>query len=161
MRPCFLLLEETQGIGANHDISMTINSTVLELHAANAAAALAGWEMWNANSSLAEICLCSLALIRLPVFFIDSTTGLVLHVCACLCVCICAYVIFLILFHALGKALLARKVHVLVFFCFVFLFSRHADKVASLKWAVWPVCERGEQMHFSTAFDLWVNNLRI
>lgn len=91
-----------QAISVNHNISVAMNSAAFELHPAKGAATLQSREMWNANSSLAEFCLCSLPLIRCLFFFIDSTTALVLRPQMCVCV-------ILISFHALGKALLALR----------------------------------------------------
>lgn len=48
----------------NNNISAAMNSLVFELHTARVAGMLRVQEMWNANSSLAEFCLCSRTLIR-------------------------------------------------------------------------------------------------
>lgn len=66
-----------------------MNSVVFELHTAKVAAVLRGREMWNANSSLAEFCLCSLALVRCLFSLLTQQLALCSgpeSVCVCLCV---------------------------------------------------------------------------
>lgn len=92
------------------------------LNLATAAAMRRSRAMRNANSSLAEFCLCSLASTTLSVFFIDSTTVLALGLLMC--------------FDLTPRV----KPFWLWGACPRF---RRADKVASLKWAVWPICKKG------------------
>lgn len=88
---------------------VAMNSVVFELHMVKVAAMLRGREMWNANSSLVEFCLCSLSLIRCLFSLLTQQLAL----CSgsergggrereSLC-------IILISFHTLGKALLALR----------------------------------------------------
>lgn len=74
----------------NHNISVAMNSVVFKLHAAKAAAVLRSREMWNANSSLAEFCLCSLALTRCLFSLLTQQLALcsdseTVSVCVCVC----------------------------------------------------------------------------
>ena len=85
---------QLKAIHSNHNSTVAVNGVV---HRAKAAAVLWSPEMWNANSSLAEFCLCSLTLTRC--LFSLLTQQLALwsgskRVCVCLCVCVCVCNLF-------------------------------------------------------------------
>lgn len=113
-----------------------MNSMVFKLHASEAAAVPWSQEMWNANSSLAEFCLCSLSLTHCLFFYwlYNWPCAQALNVCVC------------------------------NFWSNSMPWVRVLISDALTKWPLWnELCglfTRGEQMHF-TAFALWANNLQI